>query len=66
MRKSTNKINEMDIRKIIHEELEYAKPAWVAEISKNVGEKFDKVMTVLDKFVGEVQSYREEQTLNQL
>ena len=63
MKKSTHILDEMDVRKIVHEELEYAKPTWVAEISKNVEEKFDKVMTALDTFVGEIKNYRETQEL---
>lgn len=63
-------LNEIGVRKIVREEFEHAKPEWTREItesvSKNVGDKFDRVMTTLDKFVGEIQSYREEQTLNQL
>lgn len=71
MRKSTHYFyDQTDIKKIIRDELEKAKPNWIEEmtkaVSKIVTEKFDKVMTVLDKFVGEIQSYREEQTLNQL
>jgi hypothetical protein len=57
----------MDVQKILRNELEKAKPNWVEEItegvSKIVTEKFDKVMTVLDKFVGEVDSYRKVQEL---
>lgn len=69
MRKRTDiTYDEMDVKKIIHDELEKAKPDWIEEIvnrvSKNVTEKFDKVMTVLDSFAGEVQSYRQLQELN--
>ncbi len=65
MRKSTHIFyDEMDVQKIVHDELENAKPEWIDEITKVVGEKFDKVMTVLDKFVGEVDSYRKVQEIN--
>lgn len=57
----------MDVQKIVKNELEKAKRDWVEEItqgvSKIVTEKFDKIMTVLDKFVGEVDSYRKEQEM---
>lgn len=59
--------DQMDVQKIVRDELEKAKPDWVEEIvdrvSKIVTEKFDKVMTTLDKFVGGIQSYQQEQTL---
>ena len=71
MRKSTHYFyDQTDIKNIIREELEKAKPGWVEDITdaitKIVGGKFDKVMTVLDKFVGEIKAYREEQVLHQL
>ena len=69
MRKSTHYFyDQTDVRKIIADELQKAKPEWVEEITesvnKTVAEKFDKVMTVLDKFVGEVDSYRKVQEIN--
>lgn len=68
MRKSTSYFYDVtDVRKIIKDELEKAKPDWVEEITESVGkivtEKYDKLMTVLDKFVGEVDSYRKEQAI---
>lgn len=68
MRKSTHYFyDQTDIKKIIRDELEKAKPDWIEDITKAVSkivtEKFDKVMTVLDKFVGEVDSYRKVQEM---
>lgn len=68
MRKSTHYFyDQTDVKKIIRGELEKAKPNWIEEIteavSKIIAEKFDKVMTVLDKFVGEVDSYRKVQEM---
>lgn len=68
MRKTTLiHYDQMDVQKIVRNELDRAKPEWIEEmvnrVSKDVSEKFDKVMTVLDKFVGEIKSYREEQAL---
>lgn len=69
MRKSTHYFyDQTDVRKIIADEISKAKPDWIEEIgeavSKIVTKKFDKVMTVLDKFVGEVDSYRKMQEMN--
>lgn len=54
--------DQMDVQKIVRDELEKAKLDWIEEIvdrvSKSVIEKFDKVMTTLDKFVGEIQANR--------
>lgn len=66
MRKATIiHYDDVDVRKIVKDELEKAKFAWLDAFSKVVTKFKDEVMTKLDKFVGEIQSYREEQTLHQ-
>jgi hypothetical protein len=55
----------MDVQKIVKNELENAKISWLDEFSKIVAGFKDEVMTKLDKFVGEIKSSREEQTLDQ-
>ncbi len=66
MRKtSTVYYNEGDIHQIVKDELERAKFAWLDEFTKVVAKFKDKVMTVLDKVMGELKTIREEQTLHQ-
>lgn len=59
--------DEMDVKKIFRDELEKAKPEWIEEIvervSKNGTEKFDKVMTTLDKMMGKFESHDQEHTI---
>jgi gas vesicle protein len=55
----------VDVQKIVKNELEKAKFTWLDEFTKIVAGFKDEVMTKLDKFVGEIQSQREEQTLHQ-
>ena len=68
MRKPTHiYYDQMDVKKIVRDELERAKPDWIKditeEVTKIVAEKFDKVMTVLDRFVGLYKKTDETQTL---
>lgn len=58
-----------DFSDIVRQELKAQKPEWIREISESVaqalGEKIDKMYTELDKFIGEIQARRQEQTLHQ-
>lgn len=55
--------DEMDVEKIIKNQLEKAKSSWLDEFTKVVAKFKDDVMTVLDKVMGELKTIREEQTL---
>ncbi|MBI3577249.1 hypothetical protein HY086_04390 [Candidatus Gottesmanbacteria bacterium] len=59
--------DQMDVQKIVRDELERAKPDWVEEIvqrvSKDVSEKFDTIMTTLDKVMGTFESHDQEHTI---
>ena len=58
MRKTTHVFyDEMDIKKIVHEEVENTKPKWLVK-------KLDKLYELVDKIAGGIKDYREEQELN--
>lgn len=58
MRKTTHVFyDEMDVKKIVREELESTKPKWLVE-------KLDKLYELVDKIAGGIKDYREEQELN--
>lgn len=63
MRKTTTyHYAEGDVRQIVRDELGKAKPSWIEDITRNItrslGGKFDKVMALLDKVMGELKTIR--------
>lgn len=57
MRKSTHIFyDDMDVKKIVHEEFENTKPKWLVE-------KLDKLYEMLDKIAGGIKDFREEQDI---
>lgn len=56
-RTSITHYDDVDVRKIVHEEFENTKPKWFVD-------KLDKLYELIDKIAGEIRDYREEQELN--
>lgn len=57
-----------DLKSSIRQELVAQKPEWVREITESItnalGKKIDKMYVKLDKFIGDIETKRTEQTLH--